>query len=97
MQHLQFHISHLLVHWLFYLTHRSGATTPGQSGPGNNGNGGILHNPQSSKAEASLSDGFMSYTGHSLEKGGLTLQQSFCQRILQPQPTGLRLKFQHML
>ena len=43
----------------------SGATTPGQSRPGNNGNGGVLHILQISKAGASTSDGLMSYIGHS--------------------------------
>ena len=37
----------------------SGATTPGQSGPGSNGNEGVLHIPQSSKARASPLDGLM--------------------------------------
>ena len=36
---------------------QSGATTPGQSGPGINGNEGVLHIPQSSNiTETSLSD-----------------------------------------
>ena len=43
----------------------SSATTPGQSGPGSNGNEGVLHIPQISKAEAPPSDGLMSYPGHS--------------------------------
>ena len=38
----------------------SSATTPDQSGPGINGNDGVLHIPQNSKTEASLSDGFVS-------------------------------------
>ena len=45
----------------------SGATTPGQSGPGSNGNEGVLHIPQSSNiTEVSASDCLVSYTGHSL-------------------------------
>ena len=44
----------------------SGATTPGQSGLGSEGNEGVLHIPQISKAGASPSDGLMSYPGHSL-------------------------------
>ena len=45
----------------------SGATTPGQSGPGSNGSEGVFHNLQSSSiTEASLSDNFVSYPGHSL-------------------------------
>ena len=47
-----------------------GATTPGQSGPGSNGNEGVLHIPQRSNITgASLSDGLVSYLEHSL--GGL--------------------------
>ena len=38
----------------------SGATTPGQSGPRNNGNEEVFHIPQISKAVSS-SDGLMSY------------------------------------
>ena len=34
----------------------SDTTSPGESGPGNNGNEGVLHIPQSSKTEASPSD-----------------------------------------
>ena len=58
----------------------SGATT--QSGPGRNGNEGvlgILQNP--SITGTSLSDCFVSYTGHSLE--GLTPLQRYSQCILQ--------------
>ena len=45
----------------------SGATTPGQSGPGSNGNKGVLHIPQSSSSTgASPSDCLVSYPGHSL-------------------------------
>ena len=51
----------------------SGATTPGQSGPGRNGNEGIVHIPQISQAGALPSDGLMSYPGDLLE--GLTPQQ----------------------
>ena len=39
----------------------SGATGPGQSGPENNDNEGVLHITQISKARALLSDGLMSY------------------------------------
>ena len=42
---VQFSISHLFAHSLFYLT-ISGATTPGQSGPGSNGYEGVLCIPQ---------------------------------------------------
>ena len=45
----------------------SSATNPGQSGPGSDGNEGVLHVPQSfSITEASPSDCLMSYPGHSL-------------------------------
>ena len=45
----------------------SGATTPGQSGPGSDGNEGVLHIPQSSSiAGTSPSDGLVPYPGHSL-------------------------------
>ena len=45
-----------------------GATTPGQSGPWSNAIEEVLHIPQHSSAEASLSDGLVSLTGHSLGK-----------------------------
>ena len=38
----------------------TGTTNPDQSGPGSNGNEGLLHIPQSSKAGAMPSDGLMS-------------------------------------
>ena len=45
----------------------SGATTSGQSGPGSNGNKGVLCIPQSSSITgASTSDFLVSYLGHSL-------------------------------
>ena len=44
-----------------------GATTPGQSGPGSNGNEVVLCIPQSSSIiVASSSDGLVLYPGHSL-------------------------------
>ena len=68
----------------------SGATTPEQSGAGNDGNEGLLCIPQTSSITGtSPSDCFVSYTGHSLaEVGGLTLQQRSSWCILQPQGTG---------
>ena len=46
----------------------SGTTTPGHSGPGSDGNEGVLHIPQSSSITgASPSDCFVSYPGHTLE------------------------------
>ena len=45
----------------------SGATTPGQSGSGSDGNEGVLRIPQSSStAGTSPSDCLVSYPGHSL-------------------------------
>ena len=68
----------------------SGATTPSQSGPGSNGNEGVVHIPQSSSIPgASSSDCLMSYPGHLVEGGGFTPLQRCSRYILQPQPTGL--------
>ena len=50
----------------FYLTNRSGATTPVQKGLGSNDNEGVLHIPQISKARALPSDGFISYPGRTV-------------------------------
>ena len=65
----------------------SGATTPGLSEPGSDGNKGVLCIPQSFNiTETSTSDCFVSYPGYTLQ-GGTPLQKcSWC--ILQPQPTG---------
>ena len=47
----------------------SGATTPDQSGPGSDGNGGLLRIPQSSSITGtSPSDCLVSYPGRSAEK-----------------------------
>ena len=52
----------------------SGATIPGQSEPGSNGNEEVFCIPQNSSITGtSLSDCFVSYPGHSL--GDLTLLQ----------------------
>ena len=52
----------------------SRATTPGQSGPGSDGNEGVLCVPQSSSITGtSPSDCLVSYTGHSLGVGVLPL------------------------
>ena len=52
----------------------SGATTPGQSGPGSDGNKRVLGITQSSSiTRASPLDCFMSYLGHSLERGIIPL------------------------
>ena len=61
---------------------------PGQSGPGSNGNEGVLRIPQSSSITGTLpSDCLVSYPGHLLG-GGLIPLQRCSQCILQPQPTG---------
>ena len=73
----QFNISHLFAHSLFYLTPAGGATL-GWSRPGSNGNEGILHIPQISKVEATLSDGLMPYPGHLLgEEGSAKIQSVY--------------------
>ena len=68
----------------------SGATTLGWSGPGSNGNKGVLRIPQSSYIiETSQSDCLVSYPGHSFWGQGILmpLQRSiWC--ILQSQLTG---------
>ena len=67
----------------------SGANTPGQSGPGSNGNNRVLCIPQSfSITGTSLSDYLVSYPGHSLVGGGLTPLLIFSRYILLPQPNG---------
>ena len=58
-----------------------------QSGPGNEGNKGVLCIPQSSSVTgASPSDCLVSYLGHFLEESYPCAGRSRC--ILQPQPTG---------
>ena len=64
----------------------SGASTLGQSGPGSNGNEGVLCIPQSSSIiRTSTSDCLVSYPGHSL--GFFTPLQRCSRCILQPQMT----------
>ena len=61
-----------------------GATIPGQSGPGSNGNEGVLYIPQSSNITETLpSDCLESYTGHSLGEG-ITPLQGYSLCILKP-------------
>ena len=50
---------------------QSGATTPGQSGPGSNDNEGVLNIPQISKARVLWSDGLMLYPRHLLGEWGI--------------------------
>ena len=47
----------------------SGATTPGQSGPGTDGNEGVLYIPQSSSITGTSPSDLASYPGHSLGEG----------------------------
>ena len=72
-----------------------GATTQRESGPGSDGNEGVLCFPQSySITGTSLSDCLVSYLGHTLWRGGSypPLQRS-SRSILQSQLTGqIRLK-----
>ena len=64
----------------------SGATTPGQSGPGSNGNERVLHISQISKAQALPSDCLMSYLEHSLGEGG-SYSSSEMQSVYSTDPT----------
>ena len=45
---------------------RTGTTNPLQSGPGSNGDEGVLHIHQAFRTGASPSGGLVSYLGHSL-------------------------------
>ena len=73
-----------------------GATTPGQSGPGSNGNKGVLRIPQSSSITGtSPSDCLVSYPD--THWGGLTPLQRGSQHILQPQPTGRGCLYQRIM
>ena len=53
----QFNICHLFTHIVCFIwpidRTKSGAPTTGQSGPGSDGDEGVVHIPQISKAEAS--------------------------------------------
>ena len=56
----------------------SGATTPGESGPGNDGNEGVLRIHQSSSiTETSPSDCLVSYLGHSLGEYTAGMQSGY--------------------
>ena len=75
--------------WLIDRT-LSSTTTLGLSGPGSNGNVGVLYIPQSSSiAGASPSDCLESFPGYSSVVGHLTPLQRCSRCILQSQPTGL--------
>ena len=74
-QAIQFSISMSLVLFNPYVGPLSGATKPGQSGPGNNGNKRVLRIPQSfSITGTSPSDGLVSYPVHWLGWGVTPLQ-----------------------
>ena len=63
----------------------SGATTPGQSGPGSDGNEGVLRIPQSSStAGTSPSNCLVSYPGHSL--GGRSYPSAEVQSVYSTAP-----------
>ena len=66
---IQFNICHLLGKWLnnsiqLIDVTLTSTTTPGQSGPGSNNDEAVLYIPHSSRTEATASDGFVSYPGH---------------------------------
>ena len=70
----------------------SGATTPGQNGPGSDGNKRLLWIPPSSSiTRISLSDCLEAYT-RTHAGGGLTPLQRSSRCILQPHPTGQSLR-----
>ena len=67
----------------------SGATIPGQSGPGSNGNERVHRIPQSpSITVTSLSDCLVSYPGHSERGGGSYLSAEVQSVYSTVQPTG---------
>ena len=69
----------------------SSATTPGQSGPENDGNEEVLRIPQTSCSTGTLpSDCLVSYSAHLLGEGLTPLQRNR-QCILQSKPTGQKL------
>ena len=76
---------HLFAHIVCYILPiertQSGSATPRQSGSRSNGNEGVLHILEISKAGASPSDGLMSYTGHLLGTGLTPLQR--CSQCIQ--------------
>ena len=67
----------------------SGATTPGPSGPGSDGNKGVLHIPQSSSITGiSPSDCLMLYPGHLLGGGVLPLCRDVVSVFYSPSQLG---------
>ena len=67
----------------------SSATTPGQSGPGSNGNEGVHHIPKNSRTGALPSDLFRVVFRTFIGDGGLTPLQRRSQCVLQSQLTML--------
>ena len=67
----------------------AGATTPGKSGPGSDGNKGVLRIPQNSRiTRASPWDFLVSYSEHSLEQSNLSPEMQLV-RSLAPVNWGL--------
>ena len=64
-----------------------GATTPGQSGPRSNDKEEVLHIQQSSKTEVSLSEGFVSYSGHTF---GMSYLSSEMQAVYSTAPASIQ-------
>ena len=92
-QAIQFSISTQFISiWLIDRT-LLGATTPGQSGPGNDGNEGVLCiTRRSNITRTSPSDCLVSYLGSSFRWWVLPLcREQVC--ILQPQPTGQKILY----
>ena len=74
----------------------SDATTPSQSGLGNNGKEKILLIPKKLQHYWSLTIGLFSVISRTLVGEVLPTLQKCCQRILQPQSTGLGNTWNHL-
>ena len=94
-QTIQFFISTQFIPILHIDRTLSGATTPGQSGPRNDGNGRFLPISQRySITGTSPSDCLVSYTGHSF--GGRSYPAAEMQSVYSTTPAGPRiLSFRH--
>ena len=95
-QTIQFSIS-ILFRSIWHI-HRilSGATTPGHSGPGGDGNEGVLFIPQSFRVTGvSTSDCLVSYLRYSLWRFLPSLQR-YSRCIQQPQQTGQYIICRHL-
>ena len=74
----------------------SGATIPGQTGSGSNGNKGVLHIPQSpSITGTSPTDCLVSYPGHSF--GGGSYPYAEVQSVYSPPSTDLAMKIRERI